>query len=115
MRSPAMMVGYWHLPDLTAQVLRYGWLHTGDLGRVDGEGYLYLVDRIADLVIVNGDNCYAAPIEAILTRHPAIAEAAVVGRENRSTGEEIHAFLVPRRGAGGKRQSGGRGVPVGRG
>ncbi|MEU6671386.1 AMP-binding protein [Streptomyces sp. NPDC046727] len=95
MRSPAMMAGYWHRPDLDAQALRDGWLRTGDIGRRDEDGYLYLVDRIKDMIIVDGDNIYCGPVEAALARHPAVAQAAVVGRESAVTGEEIHAFLQP--------------------
>ncbi|WP_225828057.1 class I adenylate-forming enzyme family protein [Streptomyces naphthomycinicus] len=94
-RSPAMMAGYWHRPDLDARVWRDGWLRTGDVGRRDEDGYLYLVDRIKDMIIVGGDNIYCGPVEDALARHPAVAQAVVVGRESAVTGEEIHAFLRP--------------------
>ncbi|WP_185921970.1 AMP-binding protein [Streptomyces sp. WAC06614] len=94
-RSAAMMSGYWNQPALTAGVLRGGWLRTGDLGRLDAAGYLYLVDRVKDVVMVDGDNVYCLPVEAALTGHPAVAEAAVVGRHSDLTGEEVCAFLVP--------------------
>ncbi|WP_412075765.1 AMP-binding protein [Streptomyces xanthophaeus] len=94
-RSTGMMAGYWRRPELTARTLCNGWLRTGDLGYVDDDGYLYLVDRLNDVVTVNGHDCYSAPIEAALTRHPAVGQAAVVGRGSERTGEEIHAFLVP--------------------
>ncbi|KJY46190.1 hypothetical protein VR46_10500 [Streptomyces sp. NRRL S-444] len=93
-RSPMMMAGYWNQPELTAQVMRGGWLRTGDLGHFDADGYLYLDDRVKDVVIVDGVNIYCGPIETALTRHPAVAEAAVVGRAGDLTGEEVCAFLV---------------------
>ncbi|GHD98028.1 class I adenylate-forming enzyme family protein [Streptomyces alanosinicus] len=94
-RSAAGMSGYWMRPDLTAQVLRDGWLRTGDLGHLDGEGRLYLDDRVKDMVVVDGDNIYSLPVEAALARHPAVGQAAVVGRSSVLTGEEVCAFLVP--------------------
>ncbi|WP_177235207.1 class I adenylate-forming enzyme family protein [Streptomyces sp. MUSC 14] len=94
-RSPAMMAGYWQRPDLDTQVLRDGWLRTGDIGHCDEDGYLYLVDRITDMIIVDGRNIYCGPVEAALARHPAVAQAVVVGRDSAVTGEEVHAFLLP--------------------
>ncbi|EST23579.1 class I adenylate-forming enzyme family protein [Streptomyces roseochromogenus] len=94
-RSAAGMSGYWMRPDLTAEVLRHGWLRTGDLGHLDGEGYLYLDDRVEDMVVVDGYNIYSLPVEAALARHPAVGQAAVVGRPSALTGEEVCAFLVP--------------------
>ncbi|MGR4878389.1 AMP-binding protein [Streptomyces sp. LARHCF249] len=95
MRSGAMMAGYWGRPDLTASALRDGWLRTGDLGHFGEDGYLYLDDRVKDVVMVDGDNVYCVPVEAALARHPAVAEAVVVGRHSDLTGEEVCAFLVP--------------------
>ncbi|MGW5848893.1 AMP-binding protein [Streptomyces sp. NPDC055254] len=94
-RSAAMMAGYWHRPRLTDGALRDGWLRTGDLGHFDGDGYLYLDDRVEDVVMVDGENVYCLPVEAALTRHPAVARAVVVGRHSDRTGEEVCAFLVP--------------------
>ncbi|MFF0218640.1 class I adenylate-forming enzyme family protein [Streptomyces vinaceus] len=94
-RSGMTMAGYWNRPGLTAEVLRGGWLRTGDLGHFDSDGYLYLDDRVKDVVIVDGVNIYCGPVEAALTRHPAVADAAVVGRADDRTGEEVCAFLVP--------------------
>ncbi|MFG2877805.1 class I adenylate-forming enzyme family protein [Streptomyces sp. NPDC048337] len=94
-RSAAMMTGYWKQPARTAEVLRDGWLRTGDLGHLDEDGYLYLDDRAADVVTVDGNNVYCVPVEAALTRHPGVAEAVVVGRPSGLTGEEVCAFLVP--------------------
>ncbi|MFD5799629.1 AMP-binding protein [Streptomyces diastatochromogenes] len=94
-RSAARMSGYWKRPDLTAEVLRDEWLRTGDLGHTDSEGYVYLDDRVKDIVVVDGDNIYSLPVEAALARHPAVGQAAVVGRPSALTGEEVCAFLVP--------------------
>ncbi|GHB41004.1 fatty acid CoA ligase [Streptomyces cirratus] len=94
-RSRTVMAGYWKQPALTAEVLRDGWLRTGDLGHFDADGYLYLDDRVKDVVMVDGENIYCGPVEAALTRHPAVSEAAVVGRPHPVTGEQLCAFLVP--------------------
>lgn len=93
-RSDSTMPGYWHRPAETAAVLRDGWLRTGDLGRLDADGYLYLVGRVRDMIIVGGWNCYATPIEAALTEHPAVRAAAVVGVPDEHTGEAIVAYVV---------------------
>ncbi|MEU9305838.1 AMP-binding protein [Streptomyces sp. NPDC048269] len=93
-RSAAMMAGYWDRPALTESVLRDGWLRTGDLGHLGEDGYLYLDDRLKDVVMIDGDNVYCVPVEAVLARHPAVAEAVVVGRHSDLTGEEVCAFLV---------------------
>ncbi|WP_405492564.1 class I adenylate-forming enzyme family protein [Streptomyces sp. NBC_00096] len=93
-RSPMVMAGYRDRPALTAEALREGWLRTGDVGHFDGEGYLYLDDRVKDVVMVHGANVYCGPIETELTRHPAVARAAVVGRTDAVTGEAVCAFLV---------------------
>lgn len=93
-RSPMVMAGYRDRPALTAEVLRDGWLCTGDVGHFDTDGYLYLDDRVKDVVMVHGANVYCGPIETALTRHPAVARAAVVGRTDAATGEAVCAFLV---------------------
>ncbi|QUQ62303.1 class I adenylate-forming enzyme family protein [Kutzneria sp. CA-103260] len=96
-RSAAAMPGYWRRPDLTADVIDDGFVRTGDLGRLTADGYLHLVGRVKDMVIVDGVNHYAAPIEDCLATHPAVADAAVVGAPDQRTGEAIHAFVVLRR------------------
>ncbi|MBV8933152.1 MAG: AMP-binding protein [Kutzneria sp.] len=93
-QSSSVMAGYWRRPGETAMALRDGWLYTGDLGRLDEDGYLYLVGRVKDMIIVDGHNCYAAPIEHALTSHPGVRHAAVVGAPSERTGEEMHAFVV---------------------
>jgi acyl-CoA synthetase (AMP-forming)/AMP-acid ligase II len=93
-KTPARMIEYWHLPDATAQTLIDGWIHTGDAGYLDKDGYLYICDRIKDMIIVAGENVYPAEIENALTLHPAVAEAAVIGVPHERWGEEIHAFVA---------------------
>ncbi len=95
-RGPNVFKGYWNDPAATAAALTPdGWLRTGDVAVVDEDGYLYLVDRIKDLIIVSGFNVYPAEVEAVLTEHPAIAAAAVVGLPHPHTGETVKAFVVP--------------------
>jgi long-chain acyl-CoA synthetase len=98
-RGPNVMLGYYRLPDETARVLRDGWLHTGDVGRLDDDGYLYIVERKKDLIIRGGLNVYPREVEDVLYAHPAVAEAAVVGVPDRVMGEEGCAFVVLRGGA----------------
>lgn len=97
-RAPSVMIGYLNRPDATAQVLRDGWLYTGDLGRCDEDGYVYLVDRKTDLIIVGGLNVYPREVEEALLRHPAVSEAAVVGVPEETRGERVVAFVVCREG-----------------
>ncbi|MEO8717263.1 MAG: long-chain fatty acid--CoA ligase [Burkholderiales bacterium] len=95
-RSDCVMAGYWENPQATAQTLRGGWLHTGDLGSLDAEGYLTIRDRSKDMIISGGSNIYPREIEEVLLRHPAVAECSVVGRSNPEWGEEVVAFVVRR-------------------
>ncbi len=92
-RGPVLMTGYWNAPEATAQTLRDGWLHTGDVGHVDDEGWLYVVDRLKDLIIRNGFNVYPRDVEDVLLAHPAVTAAAVVGRPDPVVGEEVVAFV----------------------
>ncbi len=94
-RSATIMAGYRHRPDLTAQVLREGWFRTGDLGRIDDEGYLYLVGRIKDIIIVDAYNVYPQQVEQVLSAHPGVAQATVVGVPDPDTGESVYAAVVP--------------------
>ena len=98
-RGPNVMQGYYRLPEETARTLRNGWLHTGDVGRLDGDGYLYIVERKKDLIIRGGFNVYPREVEDVLYAHPAVAEAAVVGMRDPVMGEEVLAFVALRRGA----------------
>jgi long-chain acyl-CoA synthetase len=95
-RGPNVFRGYWNDPEATAAALTPdGWLRTGDVALVDDDGYLYLVDRIKDLIIVSGFNVYPAEVEAVLSEHPGVAAAAVVGLPHPHTGETVKAFVVP--------------------
>jgi len=93
-RSDCVMAGYWGNPDATAKTLRGGWLHTGDLGSLDAQGFLTIRDRSKDMIISGGSNIYPREIEEVLLRHPAVAECSVVGRPHPEWGEEVIAFIV---------------------
>jgi long-chain acyl-CoA synthetase len=93
-RSDCVMAGYWKNPEATAKTLRGGWLHTGDVGSLDGEGFLTIKDRSKDMIISGGANIYPREIEEVLLRHPAVAECSVVGRRHPEWGEEVIAFVV---------------------
>lgn len=94
-RGPQVMKGYWNLPEETAKVLTHdGWLKTGDMARMDDQGFLYLVDRKKDLIIVSGFNVYPNEIEAVLNQHPGVLESGVVGIADATHGERIKAFVV---------------------
>ena len=93
-RGPTVMAGYWQNAEATARVLRDGWLHTGDLGYLDDEGYLFVLDRRDDLIISGGENVYPAEIEAVLLSHPAVAEAGVTGVPDEKWGIAPAAFIV---------------------
>ena len=92
-RGPVLMQGYWHSPEATAFAVRDGWLHTGDVGHLDADGYLYVVDRIKDLIIRGGFNIYPRDVEDVLLAHPEVVGAAVVGRPDPTLGEEVVAFV----------------------
>ncbi len=94
-RGETVMRGYWRNDAATAETLRGGWLHTGDVGTMDEDGYVYLKDRSKDLIISGGANIYPREVEEVLLRHPAVAEASVIGRPHPEWGEEVVAFVVP--------------------
>jgi long-chain acyl-CoA synthetase len=98
-KGPAVMKGYLGQPEATAQTLKSGWLHTGDLARMDEDGYLYIVDRKKDLIIRGGYNVYPREIEEVLYTHPAVLEAAVLGVPHDDLGEEIAAVIALRPGS----------------
>jgi long-chain acyl-CoA synthetase len=97
-RGDVVMRGYWRNPEATADTLRNGWLHTGDVGSFDEEGFLTLRDRSKDLIISGGSNIYPREVEEVLLRHPAVSEVSVVGRRHPEWGEEVVAFVVLRDG-----------------
>ncbi len=103
-RSDCVMAGYWGNPEATAKALRGGWLHTGDLGSLDPEGFLTIRDRSKDMIISGGSNIYPREIEEVLLGHPAVAECSVVGRAHPEWGEEVVAFVVLRASAGATRE-----------
>ncbi len=93
LRGPIIMPGYWGKPEATAETVRDGWLHTGDIGRVDDEGYLYITDRAKDMIIRGGENIYCVEIENRLVEHPAVADAAIIGVAHPELGEEVKAIV----------------------
>ncbi len=98
MRSPQVVKGYWNDETATKASFVDGWFHSGDLGRFDDEGYLFVVDRLKDVVIRGGENVYCAEVEAVLQEHPAVTEVAIVGIDDRSLGELVCAVVVVRTG-----------------
>ncbi|OGW49418.1 MAG: long-chain fatty acid--CoA ligase [Nitrospirae bacterium GWC2_57_9] len=97
-KGPQVMKGYWNKPGETAQTLRGGWLHTGDIARMDDEGYFYIVDRIKDMIKTVGENVYPREVEEVLYAHPKVKEAVVVGIPQDFLGEEIKAYIVLKEG-----------------
>jgi long-chain acyl-CoA synthetase len=93
-RGPQVMRGYWQKPDETQNVLKEGWLSTGDLGFVDSEGYYTLVDRKKDMILVSGFNVYPNEVEAVLASHESVLEVAVIGIPDSVSGEAVKAFVV---------------------
>lgn len=98
-RGENVMLGYYNLPEATAEAMRSGWYHTGDIGKVDEDGYFYIVDRKKDMIIVGGLNVYPREVEEVLHTHPAVAEAAVVGEYDELRGESPVAYVVLKPGA----------------
>jgi len=98
-RGEHVMPGYWQRPDETGQALRGGWMHTGDAGFMDERGYVYIVDRIKDMIITGGENVYSAEVEAVLSAHPDVAGCAVIGLPDEQWGERVHALVVLAAGA----------------
>jgi acyl-CoA synthetase (AMP-forming)/AMP-acid ligase II len=97
-RGPNVMKGYWRKPEETARALRGGFMHTGDLGYIDADGYVYLVDRAKDMILSGGENVYSVEVEAALYSHPAVLEAAVFGIPHDTLGEQVHAVVVLKEG-----------------
>ena len=98
-RGPNVMLGYWNRPALTAEALRNGWMHTGDIGYFDSQGYLYVVDRLKDMIISGGENVYSQEVENVLGLHPAVSQCAVLGLPHPHWGESVHAVVTLREGS----------------
>jgi acyl-CoA synthetase (AMP-forming)/AMP-acid ligase II len=92
--GPQLMSGYWKRPEATAVALRGGWMHTGDVGSLDGDGYLYIKDRSSDMIVSGGENIYPREVEDALFTHPSVADVAVIGVPSERWGEEVKAFVV---------------------
>ena len=97
-RSEALMAGYWNNHAATAETIIDGWLHTGDLGEADAENFIFVIDRLKDMIVSGGENIYSREVENALMSHPAVAEAAVVGAPDERWGESVMAFVVKRHG-----------------
>jgi len=92
------MTEYWNKPDATDEVFKDGWYHTGDMGRLDRRGYLYLVDRVKDMIVTGGENVYSVEVENALSTHPAVEQVAVIGIPHETWGEQVHAIVVKKGG-----------------
>jgi acyl-CoA synthetase (AMP-forming)/AMP-acid ligase II len=101
--SPGVMLGYWNKPEETARALgrpgREGWMHTGDAGRMDEDGFLFLVDRVKDMIVSGGENVYSVEVEQAVAKHPAVAACAVIGVPDADWGERVHAVVMLKAGA----------------
>lgn len=98
-RGPHVMRGYWNQPEETAVALRGGWMHTEDMGYIDEDGFIYIVDRLKDMIISGGENVYSTEVEHVIYQHTAVADCAVIGIPHEKWGEAIHAIVVPKQGA----------------
>ncbi|KUO77516.1 MAG: hypothetical protein APF81_07775 [Desulfosporosinus sp. BRH_c37] len=97
-QGESIMIGYWRKPDLTAAKLVDGWLHTGDLGKMDEDGYIYLLDRKEDMIITGGENVFPTEVEGVIYEHPAVHEVAVIGEHDEMWGERVAAVVLLRKG-----------------
>lgn len=98
-RGDVVMMGYWERADETARAVKDGWMHTGDGGYMDEDGFVYVVDRVKDMIISGGENVYSAEVENALAQHPAVAQCAVIGIPDERWGEQVHAIVVLKSGA----------------
>jgi long-chain acyl-CoA synthetase len=98
-RGPGVMLGYWNKPEETRTALRNGWMHTGDGARMDDEGFVFIVDRMKDMIVSGGENVYSLEVENVLQKHSAVASCAVIGIPDDTWGEAVHAVLVLKPGA----------------
>ena len=97
-KGPNVIRGYWNKPDATAKAFTNGWLHSGDIARIDDEGFIYIVDRAKDMIIRGGENVYSVIVEAAIFEHPDVADCAVIGVPHPTLGEEVAAVVVLRPG-----------------
>jgi fatty-acyl-CoA synthase len=98
-RAPHVMAGYWKRPDITAETLKNGWVHTGDIARQDERGYMFILDRKKDMIVTGGFNIFPREVEDVLSQHADVAMVAVVGIPDEKWGEAVTAIVVPREGA----------------
>ncbi|CAD5106179.1 long-chain-fatty-acid--CoA ligase [Zestomonas carbonaria] len=98
-KGPNVMLGYWNKPEATAEALHGGWMHTGDGGYMDEDGFVHVCDRLKDMIVSGGENVYSAEVEAAIASHPAVAQGAVIGIPSAKWGESVHAVLVLKPGA----------------
>ncbi|WP_320669126.1 long-chain-fatty-acid--CoA ligase [Patulibacter defluvii] len=98
-RGDNVMAGYWNLPEQTAKALRHGWLYTGDAGYMDEDGFVFVVDRLKDMIVTGGENVYTAEVENAVAAHPDVVECAVIGIPSEKWGEQVHAVVTVREGA----------------
>jgi long-chain acyl-CoA synthetase len=93
-RGDNVMMGYWERPEETAKAVIDGWMHTGDAGFMDEDAYVYIVDRIKDMIVTGGENVYSAEVENCVAQHPAVAQCAVFGIPSERWGEAVHAVMM---------------------
>ena len=98
MQGPNVMKGYLNQPDASAEALKGGWLHTGDLAKIDEDGYIFIVDRKKDMILTGGFNIYPREVEEVLYSHPSVSEAAVIGLSDEEKGELATAFVILKQG-----------------
>jgi len=98
-RAGNLMDYYWNRPEETEEAFRGGWYHSGDMGRLDSEGYLFLVDRVKDMIVTGGENVYSVEVEEAVSSHPAVDQVAVIGIPHDTWGEQVHAIVVLKDGA----------------
>lgn len=103
-RGPITMLGYWNKPEVTAETLKDGWVYTGDAGYMDGDGFIYLMDRLKDMIVSGGENVYSTEVENALSRHGAVATSAVIGIPDDKWGEAVHAIVILKPGASASEQ-----------
>src|SRR5205823_12163398 len=105
LKGPNIMQGYWNRPNETASIFFEGWMHTGDIGKMDEDGYFYVIDRYKDLIVASGFNIYPREVEEVLLHHPSIAEAAVIGIPHEYRGETVAAVIVLKPGLGASEET----------